>query len=254
MGPNEELIDLLVRRSQLKYTSSEFDRLNSFLGDSNGNYLNHGYYPPYEGLVDYHKTFKHQASLYLQFFDNIDTENKSILEVGCGRGGGINLLNQRFNFKKVEACDLSEKNIDHCMTYSKDIVLDVQDAQRLTYEDNEFDILINIESSCYYTHIEEFFFQVKRVLKPDSIFLYTDVFEVANRADQVAKMLSNFFPNIEKEDITNNVQQACEQDITYLEHSLGNRPHKEDYIDLAKEKSELYSGDEYCYLKYICRT
>ena len=97
----------------------EYGMYNDFFGSDNYyNYLNHGYYPPYKNLFDYHKIFKHQASLYLHLFDDIDTKNKSLLEIGCGRGGGINLLSKMYDFKNIEACDLTESSI--CLLYTSD--------------------------------------------------------------------------------------------------------------------------------------
>ena len=138
---------------------------NDFLGSDNYyNYMNHGYYPPYKKLFDYHKIFKHQASLYLHLFDDIDTKNKSLLEVGCGRGGGINLLSMMFDFKNIEACDLTGANINHCQKYADGIKFKVDKAENLDYEHNQFDVVINVESSHCYDYLDPFFSKVQKIV------------------------------------------------------------------------------------------
>lgn len=226
--------------------------LNRHLGGDNYyNYLNHGYHPPYNNLFGYHKIFKHQASLYLHLFDDIDTKNKSLLEVGCGRGGGINLLSQMFDFKNIDACDLSEANINHCQKHADGIKFKVADAENLDYENNQFDIIINVESSCYYKKPERFFSKVQKLLKPNGVFLYTDVFEPQNIL-YVEQRLPLFFKNIKKEDITHNVIQACDQDIVHFDKVISNKDIKESYINVAKEKGNYYRIGWIFYFKYVC--
>ena len=226
--------------------------LNRHLGGDNYyNYLNHGYHPPYNNLFGYHKIFKHQASLYLHLFDDIDTKNKSLLEVGCGRGGGINLLSQMFDFKNIYACDLTEANINHCQKHADGIKFKVADAENLDYENNQFDIIINVESSCYYKKPERFFSKVQKLLKPNGVFLYTDVFEPQNIL-YVEQRLPLFFKNIKKEDITHNVIQACDQDIVHFDKVISNKDIKESYINVAKEKGNYYRIGWIFYFKYVC--
>jgi len=226
------------------------DNVNVILGsDNHNNYMNHGYYPAYKNLFDYHKIFKHQASLYLHLFDNIDTKNKSLLEVGCGRGGGINLLSESYDFKNIEACDLTDSNITHCQKYANDIKFKVADAENLDYDDDQFDIVINVESSHCYKDLNPFFFKVQKILKSDGVFLYTDVFE-PQHIGYVEQNLSHFFKII-KEDITDNVMQSCEYDIEYFDTVLPDKDSKEFYINIAKDKGKRYKEGELLYIKYI---
>ena len=229
-----------------------WEGLNLHLGDDNYyNYLNHGYHPPYQNLFGYHKVFKHQASLYLHVFDDIDTKNKSLLEVGCGRGGGITLLSKMFDFKNIEACDLSEANINHCQKHADGIKFQVADAEDLDYENNQFDIVINVESSNYYKEPERFYSKVQKLLKPNGVFLYTDVFEPHN-IPYVEQRLPLYFKDIKKEDITLNVIQACDLDIAHFNKVISNEDIKKSYIDVAKEKGNFYKERKMFYFKYVC--
>ena len=232
--------------------SDDFVWINLHLGDDNYyNYLNHGYYPPYKNLFDYHEIFKHQASLYLHLFDDIDTQNKSLLEVGCGRGGGINLLSKMFNFKNIEDCDLSEANINHCQKHADGIKFKVADAENLDYENNQFDIIISVESTCYYKEPAQFFSKVQKLLKPNGVFLYTDIVEPQN-ITYIQNQLPLYFKNIKKEDITNNVIQACDHDIVHFDKVISNEEIKEAYIDVAKRKGQHYKEGKIFYFKHVC--
>jgi SAM-dependent methyltransferase len=243
-----------AKKVKNKYFQKYWSGLNLHLGSDNGyNYMNHGYYPPYKNLFDYHETFKHQASLYLHLFDDIDTTNKSLLEVGCGRGGGISLLSKMFDFKNVEACDLSEANINHCQKHADGIKFKVADAENLDYENNQFDIVINVESSCYYQEPERFYSKVQELLKPNGVFLYADLFDEHFLQWQYAEdRLPLYFKNIKKENITNNVIQACDRDIVYFDKVIPDEDIKETFIDIAKGKGEYYKKGELFYLKYVC--
>ena len=247
----------------MKYTKSEgwatraevkawYDNHNAFLGkDSDHNYMNHGYYPPYKNLFDYHKIFKHQASLYLHLFDDIDTKNKSLLEVGCGRGGGINLLSKMFDFKNIEACDLTESSINHCQKHADGIKFKVANAENLDYEHNQFDIVINIESTHTYNYLEPFFSKVQEILKSGGVFLYTDMFEPQD-IPYVEERLSLYFKHVFSEDITNNVMQACEHDIEHFGKVLAADKVTTEHIENAKEKAKDYKEGKIFYVKYVC--
>ena len=239
------------------------DNHSDFLGSENYyNYMNHGYYPPHENLFDYHKIFKHSASMYLQMFDGVDTKNKSLLEVGCGRGGGINLLSKMHDFKNIEACDLTEAHINHCQKYVDGIKFKVSDAENLDYEHNQFDVVLNVESSHCYDGLDSFFSSIQKILKPDGVFLYTDSFNTLN-IPYVEQRLSLYFKNVKKEDITNNVMQACEHDIEYFDKVLqedeprvgsktGYSCRKKFHIGLAEMKAKAYKEKRSTYIKYVC--
>ena len=246
----------LIRQVNKESLRKNFDEVNALLGSDNYyNYLNHGYHPPYKNLFDYHKIFKHQASLYLHLFDDIDTKNKSLLEVGCGRGGGISLLSKMFDFKNIEACDLSESNINHCQKHADGIKFKIADAENLDYEHDQFDIVINVESSCYYNDPELFFSKVQKILKPGGVFLYTDMFGSGPEPFYalIEKQLTLYFKNVKKEDITNNVIQSCGYDIEYFDEVLSDGDIKKEYIRIAREKGFLYRCGRMFYFKYVCK-
>jgi ubiquinone/menaquinone biosynthesis C-methylase UbiE len=85
----------------------------------------------------------------------------------------------------------------------------VQDnAESLHFPDNSFDIVINVEASFYYPHIERFFSGVVRVLKPNGYFLYADMRYGEELEAWRAQLRSTGLELLSEEDITPNVIRA----------------------------------------------
>ena len=211
-------------------------------------FMNHGYYPTSSLLNDKNETFKNQKSLYLSLFKDVDTNNKVILDVGCGRGGGINTLDKYFNFKEIYACDVNEKNIQYCKNNnSSNINYKTLNALNLEYPDNFFDIVTNVESSHCYENPSLFFLEIKRILKPGGIFLYAD-------CGETIKSFHNFFylfKNIIYKNITENVQKSCFEDITNFNNLNIKQEIKDWLVFITKNKYDeyLFKKDEYIFYK-----
>lgn len=62
------------------------------------------------------------------------------------------------------------------------------DAQSLPLPDNSFDVIINVESSHRYEDLTRFLGEVKRLLRPNGIFLLTDF----RGKDQMPELLGHF--------------------------------------------------------------
>jgi len=140
-------------------------------------------------------------------------ESKSVLEVGSGRGGGLEYVLQTFNPDKVIGVDYCQKQVDLCNEFYSGIkkLKFVQgDAENLGMKDESFDVVINVESSHCYGKIDRFFAEVFRVLKEDGVFLYTDFMkpEEATRRENVFKTIG--FKIIKKKDITGNIIRSMD--------------------------------------------
>lgn len=226
-----------------------YDSLNSLFGSTNIDFMNHGYFPPSSLIKKENEIFKNQKSLYLSLFENIKTQDKSILEIGCGRGGGINTLNKYFTFSSVSACDINKENIKYCKkNFLNNIDFKVSDALSLDYADKSFDIIINVESSHCYEDFSKFFLEVKRVLKPGGIFLYTDCGDTIQNFPQFFYL----FKNIVRQDITKHVADACFDDIKNFNNLNIKEEIKNWLISLSVFKYNEYSLKNNQYIKYIC--
>lgn len=239
-----------------KYTT--YDKVDSLLGDNlDISFMNHGVVPVHERAS--HLFMDTSASMYCRFLDKIeDPKNKKILEVGCGRGGGANLMKTAYEFDEVHACDIEPKAIRFCQSQFKDIHFSIDDAQRLNnYRDNTFDCVINVESSHCYRNPEGFFKSVRRVLKSEGMFLYIDVFkpEIMHLYDAAVQ---RHFKVLEKIDITTDVYLSCLHSISKIERFLSENdlPAESAYHFLhtvTKSKSECYRDRIDLYFAYILK-
>ncbi|MFO7922729.1 MAG: class I SAM-dependent methyltransferase [Bacteroidales bacterium] len=153
---------------------------------------------------------RYSIQLYHHAVSPVDITGKNILEVGCGRGGGLSYINRYLAPDSLTGVDLNAKAIQFCKKQYKEKNINfVQgDAQRLPLETNSFDVVLNVESSHRYPQKELFFNEVYRVLKPGGYFLFTD-FRDDHRIEELESQLKKSNLCLEgKEDITENVLEA----------------------------------------------
>jgi ubiquinone/menaquinone biosynthesis C-methylase UbiE len=232
----------------LRDVVEEYNKVNLLLGKSNISFMNHGYSPSSEIISEDDFIFKNQISLYLNMFSGIDYKGKTILEVGCGRGGGISAIKKYLDIDKLFACDINKLNIEYCKNnHDKSIEFKVSDAHKLEYPNSFFDILISVESSHCYHEPKSFFSEVSRVLKPGGIFLYTDCGKNIKRFSTEASM----FTDLQKEDITKNVRQSCLEDYEKWKLLILDEGIKEKFTRIAFSQAEEYGKESEMYLKYI---
>lgn len=230
----------------------EYTEVNKVFGPDNYyNFMNHGYSPPFKNLKGYHKIFKHQSSLYLKLLEGLDTVNKSILDIGCGRGGGVDVLKTVFPSSKIIGLDINPFNINHCRNNIKGVKFIQSNALKIPIENNKFDYITNVESSHCYPDLSSFFNEVKRLLNPKGIFLYTDTFD---NNEKNLKNIENLLPfkKIIKEDITKNVIKACNKDYFRWDKLLKNGEAKNINLEIALDKYIKYKSKSLKYIIYTC--
>jgi acyl transferase domain-containing protein/SAM-dependent methyltransferase/acyl carrier protein len=135
-----------------------------------------------------------------------------VLDVGCGRGGTVALIAERFD-ADVTGIDLSPEAVAFCRrTHRRDKVrFDVGDAEHLPADDRAFDAVVNIESSHTYPNLRAFYIEVARVLRPGGIFLYTDLLPVQRWMEVRVLLGSLGFAIKDDRAITPNVLASCDQ-------------------------------------------
>src|SRR6185503_7916944 len=72
--------------------------------------------------------------LYHRLASAVDVRDKSVLEIGCGRGGGSSYVARYLGPKSVTGVDLSKAGIDHCRRShtSPNLTFRVGDAENLS--------------------------------------------------------------------------------------------------------------------------
>ncbi|MDC8982670.1 phthiotriol/phenolphthiotriol dimycocerosates methyltransferase [Mycobacterium marinum] len=116
-------------------------------------------------------------NLYHRTATQADLSGKRVLEVSCGHGGGASYLTRTLGPASYTALDLNPAGIKFCQQRHNLPGLDfVQgDAEDLPFEDESFDVVLNVEASHCYPRFPVFLEEVKRVLRPGGYFAYADI-------------------------------------------------------------------------------
>ena len=182
-------------------------------GDTTTN--NYGFAPA-EG----HHPQRFQHQMYRELVGRLASRREiepglKLLEVSCGRGGGMNAALAAYpGVFEATGLDVAAAAIEFCRkTYGESERLRFVEgsAMELPFPDASFDVVLNVEASNDYPDRDRFFSEVRRVLKPNGVFLYTDSFRTKNvddvkRAFKAAGFEGTF------DDITANVAEACRLD------------------------------------------
>ena len=106
-----------------------------------------------------------------------DWNQKEILEVGSGRGGGAVYLSKHLEPRSYLGIDLSSKAIRFCQERHscKGLTFGQGNAENLAIPDQSFDVVINVESSHCYPRMSRFLEEVYRVLRPKGYLLLADL-------------------------------------------------------------------------------
>jgi ubiquinone/menaquinone biosynthesis C-methylase UbiE len=138
-----------------------------------------------------------------------------LLEVSCGRGGGLNaFVAAAPGVFDATGLDVAASAIAFCRrTYGETDRLHFVEgsALDLPFPDASFDVVLNVEASNDYGDRPRFFAEVARVLKPGGVFLYTDSFRV-ERTEQIKQELAAVGFDADFRDVTANVAEACRLD------------------------------------------
>jgi ubiquinone/menaquinone biosynthesis C-methylase UbiE len=119
-----------------------------------------------------------------------DYSGRSVLEVGCGMGEGLNFLSRLAPGAAMVGLDLSPRAVAraNARLSRADALRYVQgDAERLPFDDGCMDVVVTVESSHTYPDLGRFFDEAVRVLKPGGYLSHIDMFTV-QRYDQLRQL------------------------------------------------------------------
>lgn len=172
---------------------------------------------------------KNSVKLALEAIGDCDITNCNILDIGCGRGGTINVIRKYFGVKTTTGVDISSGAISFCdanHVYPNTWFVR-GDAERLPFKNAAFDVITNVESSHSYPNMLAFYGEVFRVLKAGGYFLYTDLFPV-DGLYAYRKFLRSLGLTIERDqDITSNVLSSCDETAGNQFQAFGKDNHDE---------------------------
>ena len=146
-------------------------------------FMNYGYTPlngssPKLDLEEKDENDRHFIQLYHHAASTVPIENKNVLEVGSGRGGGTSFVARYHSPAEMTGLDFSPTAISLSQKMHGDIpnlTFVHGDAEKLPFEDHNFDVVINVESSHCYGNMDAFVKEVSRVLKPGGYFSWVDL-------------------------------------------------------------------------------
>lgn len=239
--------------------------LNRLDADYSNIFLNYGYASPngeFKDLVlaPHDEPNRYGIQLYHHATRGASLQNKSVLEVGCGRGGGASFLARYHQPKEYIAMDISERLMAYCTQFHQAPGLSFicGSAMHLPFDADRFDAIVNIESARCYPDTGAFFQEVYRVLKPGGHFFFTDMIQNKD-VDSVHAMLQKpGFSILQQKDIRENVVRALQLDTearrrvikerapTWLQQSLYEFAGVE-----GSNRFNVFSSNEMQYRSYI---
>ena len=113
-------------------------------------------------------------TLYLFCSSHIEPlfqKDQKVLELACGTGQFTIFLAEKS--KQWIATDFSKKMIQETRKRinKRNVFFDVQDATKLSYENDSFDVVLIANGLHIMPHPEEALQEIKRILKPDGILI-----------------------------------------------------------------------------------
>ena len=182
---------------------------------------------------------RYSIQLYHHTATQIDISKKNLLEVGSGRSGGSSYIQRYLKTRAVTGLYISSDAVQLSnLSFDTPGLSFVQgDSEDLPFEDNSFDVVLNVESSHHYGNIEKFLLEVARILKGSGCLLWIDF-----RTNQEMKNLFMTFKKSgfvveKKKDITQNITRALELLTPYKKRQI--KKHVPNFIQSVFES---YAG------------
>ena len=152
-----------------------YDESSAIWLDVWGEDMHHGYYPKGE-KVD-HKAAQidmiDRSLAWAYGPGETNPQPKSVVDVGCGVGGSSRHITRKYKtIDKARGISLSPYQIQRAKEFTKDQGLDdrvsylVDDATKMSFSDNEFDLTWSMESGEHMPNKEVFFQELYRVTAP----------------------------------------------------------------------------------------
>jgi SAM-dependent methyltransferase len=180
-------------------------------------FLNYGYVPTdsnnESAFIVRDGTFNaNSVRLVFEVIGSLDLNGRTVVEVGCGRGGNSRLVAEKFS-AQVIGIDMSSEAIAFCQkTHLSDSTdFRVGNALNLPLDDASCDAVVNVESSHSYGNLPKFLSEVRRICRPDAWFLHTDFLSPEDWDYVRTRLRALGFSTEADRDITANVLASRDQ-------------------------------------------
>ena len=204
-------------------------------------FMNYGYYKDgfHPELDSSDEIERFPIQLYHHVTSQIELKGKSVLEVGSGRGGGAFHIAQYLRPLQMTGIDISDTAVELCNSiYDVDnLKFVVGDSENIPFDDEQFDVVINVESSHCYGSMQSFLRETFRILKPGGFFLFCDLRETSAVNELLTQFKISGLQLIENQDITENIIEALNRMSTERKETINHSVPR-----ILKRTFESYAG------------
>ncbi len=217
--------------SEINKTKKLFEEINEAINNSKYkdviSFFNLGYVPTKSApprskikLSDF-VINKNAISLVLEVIADANLNNKNIIDMGCGRGGTLSVVEDYFNPRKIIGIDISQSSINYLKNSYKQNSLEFicGEATNIKIEDNWADIVIMIELMNSNPYILKVYSEIARVLKPGGELLHSGIFP-NEYYEEIIQGIAKDFDIWRNSDITGNVLLSCKNDASSRHNAL----------------------------------
>ena len=123
-----------------------------------------------------------ESKIISSVFSKESLSSERALEIGCGFGNGIHLINRIFTPNQINAIDFDPQMVSKSQRRhqnNKNIAIDVGNAEALKFDDNTFDKVFDF---AVFHHIPDWQTAIKevyRILRPKGYFFIEDLYRNA---------------------------------------------------------------------------
>lgn len=120
---------------------------------------------------------RHREAAWFHRLAGGELSGQHVLEVGCGRGIGAEILLDRLGAQSVAAFDLDEEMIEQarCRLHTRPVSLSVGDVCQIAQPSNTFDTVANFGIIHHVPDWKRSVREIARVLRPDGLLLFEEV-------------------------------------------------------------------------------
>lgn len=193
-------------------------------GKFKGKFFNLGYFDDngLEVSLEDHDE-KYQMFFYHYLSQSLQINNKRILEIGSGRGGGLYYLAKYHQPKQLIGIDLSSQHIAFCKSLKIPKATFIQGrAESFELPNTSVDLIFNLESSKCYNPFSTFLKKAYDVLEKNGYLVLCD-FRPLNQIDLWEKEMQQIGFHIQfKETVNEKVIKAIESQELYKKEKIIN--------------------------------